>query len=122
MAKITEAEWQALGENFDTISLRQTVDAVDMLRTHLSDREEYRSPEIRDRLLKLHQLATDVINEGRKDKAQALFDLAVELEDEVHDMMEALTEIQGTITNLTAQYPPSLIDDSEGDPDDDEAA
>jgi hypothetical protein len=32
MAKMTGAEWQRLGENFDTTSLLQAVDAVDALQ------------------------------------------------------------------------------------------
>jgi hypothetical protein len=35
---------------------------------------------------------------------QALFDLAVDLEDEVEDLMEALKTIPATITQLTALY------------------
>jgi hypothetical protein len=120
MVEMTDAEWQALDENFETASLLQAVDAVDMLRTQLSDGDGYRPPEIRDRLLKLHQLAMDVINDGRKGRARELFELATELEDEVFDMMEALTTIQNTLTRLTALHPPSLINDnSEGGSDDD---
>jgi hypothetical protein len=69
VAELTEAEWERLGENFETASLLQAVDAVDTLRTQLSDGDGNRRPEIRDRLLKLHQLAMDVINRGQKGKA-----------------------------------------------------
>jgi hypothetical protein len=78
--------------------------------SQLSDGDGHRPPEIRDRLLKLHQLAMDVINRGQKGKAQALFDLAVELEDEVEDIMESMKTIHATVTQLTALYPPSLED------------
>jgi hypothetical protein len=122
MATMTDAEWQVLAENVDTASLLQAVDAVDTLRTHLSDGAGYRPPEIRDRLSQLHQPTMVVVNEGRKGTAPALFEFAAELEDEISDMMEALTAIHDTITKLTALYPPSLIDDSEGNPAGDETA
>ena len=119
MATMTDAEWQALNENFETVSLLQAVDAVDALRGHLNDREKYQPPEIRDNLLKLHQLAMKVVNEGQKGRAPALFELAAEIEDEISDMMEALATIQDSVTKLTALHPASLTDDGDSDADDD---
>jgi hypothetical protein len=116
---MTDAEWQALNENFETVSLLRAVDAVDTLRVHLGDREKYQPPEIRDKLLKLHQLAMKVVNDGQKGRAPALFELAAEVEDELFDMMEALTTIQDAVTTLTALVPARLTDGGEGDADED---
>lgn len=65
-------------------------------------------PEIRNDLLKLHGLAMDVVNEGVADRAQALFHLAFEIEDQLSDLSEALENIQETIAKLTDLQPESL--------------
>jgi hypothetical protein len=102
---MTAEEWQALYENFETQWLLDAVDDVDTLRSHLSDGERYRPPEILDKLLKLHQLAMAVMNNGSRRKADDLFELATELEDEVSEMMEALTRLQDTLAKLTDLRP-----------------
>jgi hypothetical protein len=119
MAQMTDAEWEALTENFETASLLQAVDAVDTLRGYLNDRDKHQPPEIRDKLLKLHQLAMSVINEGHEGRAPALFELATEIEDEIADMMEALTTVQDSVTRLTALQPESLLDGDEDEADED---
>ena len=64
MAKVTEEEWQALYENFETTWLLSAVDQLDKVRGVLADGENWEPPEIRTNLLKLHQLAMDVVNKG----------------------------------------------------------
>ena len=59
-------------------------------------------------MLKLHGLAMDVVNEGVADRAQALFLLAFEMEDQLSDLSEALRNIQETIAKLTDLQPESL--------------
>lgn len=51
-------------ENFDTTTLLRAVDAVDELRDDLNDGEDGSPPQLRTDLLKLHQLAMAVFNEG----------------------------------------------------------
>ena len=48
---------------------------------------------------KLHDLAMDVVNHGKEGRASALFDLAIEIEDQLSDLSEALENILGTIPN-----------------------
>ena len=50
----------------------------------------------------------DVVNEGVADRAQALFLLAFEMEDQLSDLSEALRNIQETIAKLTDLQPESL--------------
>ncbi|HEX9872617.1 MAG TPA: transposase [Candidatus Tectomicrobia bacterium] len=81
---ITDEEWDELTpENFDPTALLRAVDAVDELRGDLNDGEDGSPPQLRTDLLKLHQLAMAVINRGARGQAPDLFDLAVELEDQV---------------------------------------
>ena len=48
------------------------------------------------------------VNEGVADRAQAMFDLAFEIEDQLSDLSEALERIQETIAKLTDLQPESF--------------
>lgn len=109
MTKITEEEYQNLYENFETTTLLTAVDKIDEMRHHLGDGENWEPSQIRTDLLKLHQLAMDVVNNSWMDQAQALFDRASDLEMQLFDMMEALECVQATIEKLTELYPESLV-------------
>ena len=108
-ARITDDEWDKLSpENFETHSLLRAVDAVDELRDDLNDGEYATPPQLRNDLLKLHQLAMAVINEGSRSQVAALFELAGDLDEQVSTMMTKLEEVQETLSRLTALYPDSL--------------
>ncbi|MDR3736619.1 MAG: transposase, partial [Acidobacteriaceae bacterium] len=93
---------------FDTFSLIHAIDELDKMRGHLNDREHHNPPEIRNDILKLHDLAMDVVNNGMTSRAQALFELATEIEDQLSDLSEALENIQEAIAKLTDLQPDSL--------------
>lgn len=106
---ITDEEWEELSpENFETAALLRAVDAVDDLRTNLNDGEGGRPPQLRTDLLKLHQLAMAVINQGSRSQVADLFEFAVDLEEQVLEMMTSLEQVQETLSQLTALYPESL--------------
>ena len=50
----------------------------------------------------------DVVSHGVTSRARALFELAIEIEDQLSDISEALEKIQDTIGKLTDLYPESL--------------
>ena len=107
---ITDEEWEKLSpENFETSALLRAVDAVDDLRNHLNDGEGGSPPQLRTDLLRLHQLAMAVINEGARSKVAELFDFSGELEDQVCDMMTLLEQVQETLSRLTMLYPERLF-------------
>ena len=108
MAEITDKELEALQDGFDTVSLIQAVDELDQMRGHLNDREHHNPPEIRNDILKLHDLAMDVVNHGMKGRAPALFELAIEIQDQLSDLSAALENIQETIATLMDLQPESL--------------
>ncbi len=81
---------------------------MDELRSDLNDNEDGAPPQLRDDLLKLHQLAMAVFNQGSRSQVADLFELAVDLEDQVQGMMTALEQVQETLSQLTALYPESL--------------
>ena len=108
---MTDSEWQALQDGFDTRQLLDAIGDLDQVRGALAD-DGHQPPEIRNRMFKLHELAMAVINDGSEHEAAAMFDLAIELEDEAADMLEALTRLHDTISTLTALRPDSLDDDA----------
>ncbi|VVQ17469.1 hypothetical protein PS938_04424 [Pseudomonas fluorescens] len=70
MTTISNEKWDELSpENFETAALLRAVDAVDDLRNDLNDSEDSRPPQLRTDLLKLHQLAMAVFNEGSHSQA-----------------------------------------------------
>jgi hypothetical protein len=109
---MTDEEWQHLYENFETTELLSAVDTVDSLRDDLNDGEYSRPPELRTNLLKLHELAMAVVNNGVRGQASEMFGLAMDLEEQVSHMMTNLEQIQDTLAKLIALYPESL--DPEG--------
>jgi hypothetical protein len=108
---MTEEEWQHLYENFETTELLDAVDAVDCLRDDLNDGEYCRPPELRTNLLKLHELAMAVVNNGACSQASEMFDLAMDLDKQVSHMMNKLEQVQDTLAKLIALYPESLETD-----------
>jgi hypothetical protein len=49
-----------------------------------------------------------VVNSGARHQVAELFDLAVELEDQVFGLMTSLEQVQNTLSQLTALCPESL--------------
>ncbi|WP_329100047.1 transposase [Pseudomonas aeruginosa] len=86
----------------------RAVDAVDVLRGDLNDSADGAPPQLRTDLLKLHQLAMAAFNEGSRSRVAELFDLAVDLQDQVDHLMTSLEQVQETLSRLTALYPESL--------------
>lgn len=105
---MTDAELNKLEDNFETADLLRAVDEIDKMRGLLNDRDHFRPPEIRDSLLKLHTLGDRLINARAKGEAREFFDLAMELDDQVFDLMESLEVVRDFLTRLTDLYPESL--------------
>tara|TARA_R110002111_G_scaffold94276_4_gene146285 strand:+ start:650 stop:988 length:339 start_codon:yes stop_codon:yes gene_type:complete len=109
MIKIKEDEWQNLYDNFETTWLLDSVKQIDSVRGHLGDDEDFRPPEIRTNLLKLHSMSLDVVNSGYMGEAKEFFTLAYELGDQIYDIIEHLESVQSVLTKLTSLYPESLM-------------
>ena len=105
-----EVDFQELYENFETTSLLGAVDHIDQARTHLGDGENWKPPQMRTDLLKLHGLAMDVINNGWTSKAKELFEMAFDIEDQLTDLMESIEQVYDVISKLTDLCPEELED------------
>ena len=110
MGTPTDVEMQRLFENFETTHLLAAVDKIDELRDYLADGEHYAPPELRTDLLKLHEFAVPVVNNGNKRQALAMFDLASDIQDQLAEMEEALRFVKRTIDSLMINCPKSLYD------------
>jgi len=62
-------------------------------------------PELRDKLLKLHDKAHHIINEYDCDNDLGMFDLAWEIEEEIYDAIRYLDDIRRMIDDLTELCP-----------------
>lgn len=109
--RLTRKDNEKLSENFDTTLILDAIDALDDLRSILADQyheEEAipRPPELRDKLLLLHEKASDLINSDYWHPTDlGLFDLAWEIEDELFSISEKVKRIQKVITELTKLTP-----------------
>lgn len=107
---ITDAELNKLEDNFETAELLRAVDEIDKMRGYLNDRDDFRPPQIRDYLLKLHGLADRLINARAKGVASEFFDLAEELDGQIFDLLESLEAVRDILAKLTELYPESLVE------------
>ncbi|NEZ68337.1 transposase [Leptolyngbyaceae cyanobacterium CCMR0082] len=105
MPQYTQEYRQKIYEGFETTRLLSAVDHVDQLRQLLGDDEDFRPPQIRQDLLRLHQLAMEFVNNGAMSKGPELFDLAFDLDDQIFTIREALDEVEKTIQTLTDLAP-----------------
>ena len=107
---MNDEEWQNLHENFETTWLLNAVDHVDELRGYLNDGEYGRPPEIRDHLLKLHVMAMDVVNNGWDSDLKKMAQLALDIEDEIGDILRHTNSLYQILSTLTELLPPSAFD------------
>lgn len=103
-------------DSYDTTSLLRAVDAIDKLRSELSDKDSGEPTSLRNDLLQLHQLAMRVINNGERGQSVTeLFDVLNGISDQVFEIAEAVEQIQEAIEPLAELYPESLDYDSLSD-------
>jgi hypothetical protein len=107
--RLTKKKNDELYEKFETMRILRAVDELDKIRSVLSDKFHEdgfpRPPEIRDKLLKLHEKAHDVINVYDCDTDLGLFDLAWDIEFELFDLIESFEAIRKVIDDLTELCP-----------------
>ena len=55
-------------------------------------------------------MAMDVINSGYTNKIKVMFDMAIDLEMQVDDIIEIMESVRETLSKITDLYPESLND------------
>lgn len=117
MRRLSDEERLRLEENIDTMQILYAIDALDEIRALVADEENLRPPEIRDKLLALHQAAHGIINEGSQPAERGdLKLLAGEIEDEVYPILENAEKILEPLRKLI-EFAPDL-EEFEDDDDD----
>jgi hypothetical protein len=88
----------------------EAVDFLDEARPIISD-DGYRPPEIRTKLLELHGIAMDFLNNGYRSKAKEFFDLAEEISEELQIAQRGIESALEIIEKINAQFPDEMIDE-----------
>jgi hypothetical protein len=94
------AKERYLIDEYDTHRILEAVDSLDLVRYEICDDEDGRPTELRQKLLKLHQLGFEVFREGQNSQKEAMFDLADELSLKVPGLIVALEQIQDALMDL----------------------
>ena len=111
---MTEEDWERLYNNYDTTSILRAVDDIDELRgSLLGDGSNLEPPKIRNDLLKLHQLAMNVVNLGQEADLKQMATLALDLQDETDDLLETLQNVNQVINKLIGLLPESVFNSDE---------
>jgi len=100
-------------DSIETRDILDAVDKVDEVRGYFGDGPNGEPPEIRTKLLRLHEMGMDFVNRGRKSKAREFFDLNEELAAELFQAHEAIEAAWQILENIGDQYPESLDDEQE---------
>ena len=107
---MTDKEWRNLYENFETMDLIYAVDHIDKLRYFLGDGPDFQPPEIRNDLMKLHELAMEVINQRSETNLTEFVNLAEDIDSDLFQMMQSLEAVQKTLRQLIRHLPDSGYD------------
>jgi hypothetical protein len=105
-----------LFEEFPAVMLIIDTDSTEIVGAYESAILFYgycRPPESRTNLLTLHGLAMSVVNNGSRSQAPEMFELAMDLDEQISQMMINLEQVQDTIAKLVSLYPESLANDEE---------
>ena len=103
MIKLNEEELEELWNNYDTMHLLYAVDALDQVRYVIGDEEDFKPPEIRRQLMRIHELAFKQLGEGftlKQEEVEELADLVDEVDMTVFGMIEELEKIQKALKPL----------------------
>jgi len=102
LIKISARGIDELWQEYQTTDILHAVDALDEMRGIMSD-DGIKPPEIRDNLLKLHEFAHELLNEGFQltdEQSEEFCELLDEVKSEIYYLQERLEKIDAAITPL----------------------
>jgi hypothetical protein len=106
-------------DEFETHDLLEAVDDLDSIRGILADGLNLEPPQVRIDLMKLHELAMRVCNEGEGDTSEVV-ELAIDIEDQLEEIRDASDRIIQVLRRITeAQIEEDETDEEDDDLDDD---
>ena len=107
MIKLCEEGLDELWEEYNTMEILDAVDALDKVRYVISDDYDFKPPEIRYQLLKIHTLAFKLLGEGftlKQEQVEELSDLIDGVNMTVSDMIEQLRRIREALRPLEKMF------------------
>lgn len=110
MIKNTDDDKQKPYGNFETTRLLSAVDQIDQFYGCIEQGDHGEPPAIRDEILKLHELAMAVCNEGRKDKVLEMAELAADILEKIDSSFDGLRYVKNVVSDLLAASPSYLYD------------
>jgi len=106
-------------DEFETHDLLKAVDDLDSIRGILADGPNLEPPQVRIDLMKLHELAMRVCNEGEGDTSEVV-ELAIDIEDQLEEIRDASDRIIQVLRRITeAEIEEDETDEEDDDLDDD---
>ena len=103
MIKLNEEGMEELWNDYDTTRIFYAVDALDKVRYVIGDDEDFRPPEIRQQLLRIHKLASNTLTGGYNltdEEVEELASLVDEADMTIFDMVEELKKILAALRPL----------------------
>ena len=89
--KSKKKAFNRLIEDFDSHEILDAIEKLDELRSLVADRDDYKPPEVRDKLMRLH---TMIHKEQMTSKGETIWDLANEIEDDIYNIQDAIEELR----------------------------
>jgi len=100
--KSKKKAYEKLMEEFSSMEILETVTSLDEIRGIVGDREINRPPEIRDKLMRLHEM---VMDEKITSNGETIWDLANEIQDELYPIQEAIEQIMDVLDKIIDSAP-----------------
>ncbi|MDQ7839382.1 MAG: hypothetical protein RDU59_12920 [Thermodesulfobacteriota bacterium] len=100
--KSKKKAFEELMEEFSSMEILEAVSSLDEIRGIVEDREINRPPEIREKLMKLHEM---VMDEKITSGGETIWDLANEIQDELFPLQEAIEHIMDVLEKITDSAP-----------------
>lgn len=93
---------ERLRDGFDSHDVLDAVDSFDAVRPIISD-DGYAPPKMRGRLLKLHGMAMELVNQTspeERERLNRLLSLADDINDEISECITNLEKVNDVLSNL----------------------
>jgi len=93
-----------------SFDILDAIDFLDEARPIISD-DGHRPPEIRNKLLELHGVAMDFLNNGHINKGQEFFEMADEIYEDLKIAHKGIESALAIFEKINSQFPEELLDD-----------
>ena len=100
---ITDEEFEKISEELVSHDIKAAIDMLDEVRDIMT--ENSIQADIRDKLLHLQLLASELLNHGQRNRAEKFFALNKEISEELLYAMKTLRELSSVIEKISSHCP-----------------